>query len=687
MSMRARPIPLSGSARHPAVCHRGIGWRWWSPGVFLLAVGLASSGCAPDDDGDGGCCACEFSCSAGGVTSSGTARLEGRSGSCEEACLEVARAETGCARPAVSHAACAAPPSVECGDDVCRVGDRTWQRRASADEMSLRAALDYCAGLELDGHDDWSVPGIDALRSLVVGCPASGAGGACRVGEACPDADDCWSESACGCSAGDACRWAEDAWGDDCDGRFWSATSDGSAAWIIDFQSATLGNPPFTSDRDWARQRVRCVRAIEAQPDPYCRPWTVRLEAESEAVPIGGELPITVRVDTVADYGGVGEACTDGPWTAVVELTLTDNTETGATLDADQLIIVGGEGAVTVRAGARAGPVTVKARLLRMAGGRANMAYQDVDFTLPLTRHAGLGEVVDVAQRDGRAFFRLDDESAIGVLALTDPEAEATRWETDGEPVALALAGDLAYVLDGQSVRERSLRAFDVSDPLAPALVGALPLEWATGPIAVAGDRAYVGGSDLHVVDVSDPSALRDLTPDSFGFSGPNDIAAAGRYIYLAREHRVLIAEVGPDGAIAERARVALTDSGGAAKALALAAPYLYVGGYARSLDDPLIVLDVSDPAAPQLAAEISSSFIYDDVAVDGARLFALRGGPSFDEGSRLEVYDVADPLDPHRVGLIDLGVRCESMSYADGLIAAACGADGLVTVDVSAYP
>ncbi|MBW2184498.1 MAG: DUF1566 domain-containing protein, partial [Deltaproteobacteria bacterium] len=47
--------------------------------------------------------------------------------------------------------------------------------------LCWEAANDYCEQLIFDGHDDWWLPNITELRTLVVGCPQLETGGACPL--------------------------------------------------------------------------------------------------------------------------------------------------------------------------------------------------------------------------------------------------------------------------------------------------------------------------------------------------------------------------------------------------------------------------------------------------------------------------------------------------------------------------
>lgn len=122
--------------------------------------------------------------------------------------------------------------------------------------LTWQASLDRCASLVLAGHDDWRLPTIDELRTLVTRCPEVATGGACPVVDGC--GGDCWTYDCQGC-VGTTCNLPLelDPSFELCD-THWSSSelADWTAsAWRIDFTYA------FVADSDkgsgWL---ARCVR-------------------------------------------------------------------------------------------------------------------------------------------------------------------------------------------------------------------------------------------------------------------------------------------------------------------------------------------------------------------------------------------------------------------------------------------
>ena len=107
----------------------------------------------------------------------------------------------------------------------------------------------------------------------------------------------------------------------------------------------------------------------------------------------------------------------------------------------------------------------------------------------------------------------------------------AGSYDTLGSARGVAIAGDYAYVIDGDA----GLVVVDISDPAAPVWAGYYDTPgWANG-VAIAGDYAYVACDDagLVVVDISDPTA----PVWAGGYDTPyraHALAIAGDHAYLA---------------------------------------------------------------------------------------------------------------------------------------------------------
>ena len=67
--------------------------------------------------------------------------------------------------------------------------------------LEFPEAVTYCDNLDYGGHQDWRLPTVSELRTIVRGCSQTEAGGSCAVTDQCPQ-QDCWDITDC-----KSCEW------------------------------------------------------------------------------------------------------------------------------------------------------------------------------------------------------------------------------------------------------------------------------------------------------------------------------------------------------------------------------------------------------------------------------------------------------------------------------------------------
>ena len=113
-----------------------------------------------------------------------------------------------------------------------------------------------------------------------------------------------------------------------------------------------------------------------------------------------------------------------------------------------------------------------------------------------------------------------------------DTPKEIASYNTPGYTYSVKIVGDYAYVADG----EAGLRIIDISNPSALKEIGQyVPHKGDVRGIEIVGDYAYVAAgytAGLHIVDISDPKNPRKLgnydTPRS-----ARHVIVAGQYAYV----------------------------------------------------------------------------------------------------------------------------------------------------------
>jgi hypothetical protein len=113
--------------------------------------------------------------------------------------------------------------------------------------LTWQKAIDYCDSLVLAGYNDWRLPTISELRSIIRNCPRTEICGSCGVRDDCLDFGISW-EPSCGSDNCFSC-WKKQLYWDpaiksDC-AVFWSASEckggcDPEFAWVVDFCSGAL---------------------------------------------------------------------------------------------------------------------------------------------------------------------------------------------------------------------------------------------------------------------------------------------------------------------------------------------------------------------------------------------------------------------------------------------------------------
>lgn len=243
-----------------------------------------------------------------------------------------------------------------------------------------------------------------------------------------------------------------------------------------------------------------------------------------------------------------------------------------------------------------------------------------------------------------------------------------------------------------------SLRGGDAS---ALVNAGSLVLPYPPETIAVAGARAYVAvnfasGSSLLVIDVSDPSAPRevaelDLEHPAF------DVAVVGSHAYVslrdaaAFSGRLAVVDVSDPTAPALVGGIETSEiaGGGGDVEVAGGVAYLVTGGSFGPRGEGILprleVIDVSDPRAPALLGSFDLPTLTTiDVAGDRVFAFSIPGIPGIPGGIQaLEVIDVSDPHAPVELARVPTQLPPADVVVRDGLAYLSSGF-GLEVFDVS---
>ncbi len=250
-------------------------------------------------------------------------------------------------------------------------------------------------------------------------------------------------------------------------------------------------------------------------------------------------------------------------------------------------------------------------RLYAGIGGRLAVFAIGADHTLSLLGQSGaLSERIHaIAIDQGHAYLAA---GSAGLLALDLADEGAPRlvgrvatphgFGQAGSAYDLAIGDHRAFVAS-----DRFLRVVDLAEPGAPVEVGSLAVGGqGPGAVAVWQGHAYIlTGGLLAVVDASRPDRLRlDTWLQPAPGAHWTDLAQREGWLYLAGADLQVFDLSRPDRPRA-RSRLPLGEPYRQESRLALSGPRLLIEGN-RSAGPNLMLIDVSDPAAPRELRQLS---------------------------------------------------------------------------------
>ncbi len=307
---------------------------------------------------------------------------------------------------------------------------------------------------------------------------------------------------------------------------------------------------------------------------------------------------------------------------------------------------------------------------LLVADHQAGLLIYDLN-AMPQTPITGLmsfssGSGSEVIVQDDVAFVAAVN-AGMQLIDVSDPAHPTliAAYDTT-ESHGIDVLGDLVYLVDLYP----GLLIFDASDPSAPALVGSYNTPGAAYDVAVDGSFAYVADDDqgIQIVDISDPSNPFRLSRVGYSDDIRNvtvhdgicyGLSSSDLYIYdvhnPAAPFRIGVYYVPPFEA---------TDSFAVGTTLFLA------GGRTG-----VHVLDVSNPASPQLLSNIDTGYA-SNVRVRDNQLFVTGA----DDG--LRVYDISDLQNAILLGRVQPSYTTIGLAVS-GDLAYVGTQNGLAVIDI----
>lgn len=286
-----------------------------------------------------------------------------------------------------------------------------------------------------------------------------------------------------------------------------------------------------------------------------------------------------------------------------------------------------------------------------------------------------IGEAYWVAMAGNHAY--VTSSTGLQVVDISDPANPLVKGSVDLEyPYDVATNGD-GYVYVGAS---KSLKVIDVQDPTSPVVVASLAMpDYAQG-VCLTGNRAYVacyqGG--LVIVDIANrysPSVVGAVDTPGAAFS----VSVEGSTAVVADSSSILTVDVGIPACPAVLGSIPTADR---ALDVRVRGGYAYVAASTQGM----VVVDVRNPASPQVASVGSATFFgaASGVAVhEGNAYIASFSYSNTDNG--LQVFDVSNPGACAMKAFLPVPGRTRGgIALNQGVACMTSGLGGLATIDIS---
>jgi hypothetical protein len=267
--------------------------------------------------------------------------------------------------------------------------------------------------------------------------------------------------------------------------------------------------------------------------------------------------------------------------------------------------------------------------------------------------------VGDVWVENNHAFLARRIAGGMSIVALDGAPREVGRFNATGLFTQdVKVANGIAYVSHEGDTHPNSVTIVDVSDPTQPMLLSAVPRTEAAGAHNVWIDRSrlYIAAPrEIHAYDVSTPRTPRPLGTLSSTNGTPHDIHARdgvvyGSYLGIREgEFSELVVATDADAGLTPLAFHTYEGAFTHSSWLTEDGQFLYVAD--EIINAPIRIFDVSNPAAPVLAATYQprvGTIPHQLAIVDGERAYLAH----YKHG--VEVLDITDPLAPRLVGFYD---------------------------------
>ena len=280
------------------------------------------------------------------------------------------------------------------------------------------------------------------------------------------------------------------------------------------------------------------------------------------------------------------------------------------------------------------------------------------------------GRVTAVSRIDNYAYVGYGVDFA--VFDVSNPAAPVQIAQLDTGLVSdIAIQENIAYL-----TVSGDLLAIDISNPAKPVQIGYLHLHSAK-QVAVQGDLAVVASAyDVYTIDISDPHNLVETAVYDDGNLYLSGVAIDGNTAYIGDNDSLLVLDISNPAAPQKISEFTVD---GYIHAIHAANNLVYLTDSTR-----LRILNVTNPAAPQSIGSLqifanTSEGAISNMTVDGSKAYIAVGRA----GTR--IVDISNPAAPTQIGSYSSEGHVDDIAIQNSIAHIADGLSGqLITVNIA---
>lgn len=264
----------------------------------------------------------------------------------------------------------------------------------------------------------------------------------------------------------------------------------------------------------------------------------------------------------------------------------------------------------------------------------------------------------------------IDISNPVKPVALSLPDIDCNK--------DLLVDGNYLYVSTG------NVDIYDISTPANPIFLKSVAITSARGQyLSKSGNNLVVTSSSgyyPHIVNVADPANAVVVSTNAAGSTVQSHVVVDGNYAYFAGSGSLKIMNITNPAAPVAAGSLSIKYQGIdviTGSRIAKAGNHVYIYGSATSSKRAFYVVDVTDPASPQLVKSLEGLNSAASMAIAGDKLYYCQ----YDVG--LFEFDISIPASTSLTNVFHTGA-CLDVHYANGLLYSADESTGLRILDLT---